>query len=163
MLQKIDAICLDFDGVLTDNKVTVCQDGTESVCCSRADGLAFDALKKVGLPVFILSTEKNPVITARAKKLRIPAYQGIKNKRSKLTLLCQQKGYQLDRMLYVGNDLNDYLPMQLCGHSACPSDSHPAIKKIAAVTLQTAGGQGVIRELVENILSIDIVSTLYAT
>ena len=66
-------IVFDFDGVLTDNKVYLDQDGKESVSCSRADGLAFDVLHKLHKPVYILSTEKNPVVTARAEKIKVQA------------------------------------------------------------------------------------------
>ena len=71
-IDDIDAIILDFDGVLTDNSVYVDQNGIEQVKCSRSDGLAFDVLRKLKKPIHILSTEKNPVVLARASKLKVP-------------------------------------------------------------------------------------------
>ena len=69
--RSIEAIVFDFDGVLTDNLVSIDQEGKEYVSCSRADGLAFDVLHKLKKPSYILSTEKNQTVTARAKKLKI--------------------------------------------------------------------------------------------
>ena len=66
-IDKLDALVFDFDGVLTDNKVYLGEDGKELVSCSRADGLAFDVLRKLNIPVLILSTEKSLVVKMRAK------------------------------------------------------------------------------------------------
>ena len=65
-IDNIDAFVFDFDGVLTNNLVQMDENGTESVSCSRADGLAFDVLKKLNKPAYILSTEKNLVVSWRA-------------------------------------------------------------------------------------------------
>jgi YrbI family 3-deoxy-D-manno-octulosonate 8-phosphate phosphatase len=161
-LDKLDSIIFDFDGVLTNNLVFLDQNGNESVSCSRADGLAFDVLRKLGKPTYILSTEKNPVVEARARKLNIPVLQGISNKVEALKELASEKGYSLKNILYVGNDLNDYHVMQICGYTACPKDSHQMIKSIATVTLETKGGNGVVRELLEDILQADFIKILYS-
>ena len=160
-LNNIDAFVFDFDGVLTNNLVYINQNGEESVCCSRSDGLAFEALRKLNKPTFILSTEKNPVVTMRAKKLKIPMIQGVFNKVEALKVLAKDNNYDLKKILYVGNDLNDYLAMQVCGYTACPSDSHPMIIKIAKNILSTKGGYGVARELLEKVFNINLVDILY--
>ena len=160
-LENIDAFIFDFDGVLTNDLVFVDQNGKESVICNRSDGLAFDVLRKLKKPSYILSTEKNPIVSARAKKLKIPAIQGVEDKVEELLMLAKSKGYNLNRVLYVGNDINDYKAMQLCGYSACPSDSHQKIRSIATFVLQKKGGNGVIRELLEVKLNIDFIKILY--
>jgi 3-deoxy-D-manno-octulosonate 8-phosphate phosphatase (KDO 8-P phosphatase) len=160
-LNNIDAIVIDFDGVLTDNSVYVDQNGKESVRCSRSDGLAFDVLKKINKPAFILSTEINPVVTARANKLKIKAYQGSADKVKGLTILADKEGIELNKILYIGNDVNDYNAMQLCGFSVCPSDSHELILKNSDLVLRSKGGNGVIRELLEDCLSLDFLEILY--
>jgi 3-deoxy-D-manno-octulosonate 8-phosphate phosphatase (KDO 8-P phosphatase) len=160
-IDKIDAFIFDFDGVLTDNFVHTDENGKELVSCSRADGLAFDVLHKLRKPAYILSTEQNPVVTARAKKLKIQVLQGIGNKSQALKNIANEKGYNLQNILYIGNDLNDYFAMQLCGYTACPIDSHKAIKSIATIVLKTKGGKGVVRELLEDILQIDFIKILY--
>ena len=85
-LNNIEAFVFDFDGVLTNNLVHLSQDGKEWVSCSRADGLAFDVLRKLKIPAYILSTEKNLVVTERAKKLKIQALQGVSDKVKALKL-----------------------------------------------------------------------------
>ncbi len=158
---EIDAIVFDFDGVLTNNLVHLNQDGQEWVSCSRADGLAFDVLRKLKKPAFIVSTENNPVVTARANKLKIIALQGIRDKVESLKELAETNGFNLENILYVGNDLNDYHVMELCGYTACPSDSHKKIKSIANVVLKTRGGNGIVRELLEEVLCLDFINILY--
>jgi 3-deoxy-D-manno-octulosonate 8-phosphate phosphatase (KDO 8-P phosphatase) len=161
-LDKIDVFIFDFDGVLTNNLVNLDQYGKESVSCSRADGLAFDVLRKLNKPAFILSTEKNPVVEMRAKKLKIPVIQGQINKVETIKKLSYKNSYNLNNILYVGNDLNDYLAMQLCGYTACPADSHPKIKEISSVPpLKTNGGNGVVREILEDVLNLDFIKILY--
>jgi len=160
-INDIDALVFDFDGVLTNNRVHLDQDGREWVSCSRGDGLAFDVLRKLKKPAFILSTEKNTVVSARANKLKVPVIQGVSNKVVAINELAKNEGYDLDRVLYVGNDLNDYRVMLQCGYTACPSDSHARIKKIAKVTLATKGGDGIVRELLEEIMKFDFLEILY--
>tara|TARA_B100000787_G_C16180879_1_gene291749 strand:+ start:689 stop:1189 length:501 start_codon:yes stop_codon:yes gene_type:complete len=161
ILDNVDVLVFDFDGVLTNNFVYLDQNGLESVKCSRADGLAFDVLRKLQKPTYILSTEKNQVVTARAKKLRVPVLQGVSNKSEALKELIEKEGFDLQNILYVGNDLNDYQAMKLCGFSACPADSHPKIKEIADIVLKTSGGNGIVRELLEEVLNIDFIKILY--
>ena len=160
-LSDIEAFVFDFDGVLTNNLVHLSQDGQEWVSCSRADGLAFDVLRKLKIPAYILSTEKNLVVTERAIKLKIQALQGVSDKVKAIKIFSTENRYKLDRVLYVGNDLNDYETMKLCGYSVCPSDSHNKIKQIADIVLKTQGGKGVVRELVEDVFEIDLIKILY--
>ena len=160
-LEDIDAFIFDFDGVLTNNLVHLDQNGKESVSCSRADGLAFDVLRKLDKPAFILSTENNPVVTMRAKKLKVPVVQGVDDKVEAIKKLAADNSYSLKNILYVGNDLNDYLVMQLCGYSACPADSHSKIKNVSSVILGTNGGDGIVRELLEEVFNLDFIKILY--
>ena len=162
ILDNIDAFVFDFDGVLTNNLVYLNQEGMESVACSRADGLAFDVLRKLNKPAFILSTEKSFVVTMRAKKLKIPAIQGVADKVLAIKELARENKFDLKNILYVGNDLNDYLVMKVCGYTACPIDSHPRIKEISENILSNKGGNGVVRELLEKTLNLDFIDILYS-
>ena len=160
-LDNIDVFVFDFDGVLTNNLVHLNQDGMEWVSCSRADGLAFDVIRQLEKPAYIVSTENNLVVTARAKKLKIPALQGVKNKVDALLSLSESQGYDLSRILYVGNDLNDFHVMKICGYTACPMDSHIKIKELSNIVLNTRGGEGVVRELLEEVFDLDFIKILY--
>ena len=159
-IESIDAVVLDFDGVLTNNLVHLDQDGKEWVSCNRSDGLAFIVLEKLKKPTYIISTEKNKIVAARAKKLKTPVLFGIQNKFEVLKKLSIKKRFNLDRTLYVGNDLNDYEALKSCGYSACPSDSHKKIKKISTFKLDAKGGSGVVRELLEEILGLDFLKVI---
>lgn len=148
---EVDAIVFDFDGVLTDNCVYVDVDGREMVRCNRADGLGFDILRAEPVRMFILSTERNAVVSTRAAKLGIPVFHGVADKERDLAELAAREGFALARTLYVGNDLNDLAAIRTCGASACPADAHAAVKAVATWPLRTAGGAGVVREIVEEI------------
>ena len=160
-LKSIDAIVFDFDGVLTDNNVYVSEDGKEQVKCSRSDGLAFSELKKLKIKSFIISTEKNRVVYQRGEKLGVPVLYGVENKVNALKGLADIEGFELDKVLFIGNDLNDLRVMEVCGYCACPSDSHSKIKEISNYILKKKGGEGIVREVIESILQIDSSSVLY--
>ncbi len=159
--EDIDLIVFDFDGVLTDNAVYVDSSGNETVKCSRSDGLAFDAIRKLEIDCYILSTEKNKVVESRSAKINIPCISGESCKENRLSKLCSENNYRLENTLYIGNDLNDLNAMKLCKYKVCPKDSHPVILKISDYILTTCGGYGVAREIVEKVLDIDIYELLY--
>lgn len=144
-------VVFDFDGVLTDNRVLVIDDGREAVFCNRSDGLGFDMLRKAGMPAVILSTETNRVVAARARKLRIPCIHGVDDKAGVLRDLCRERKVPLGRVLYVGNDINDLEAMKLVGWPACPADAHPRIRAMSRIRFKTKGGEGVARELAERL------------
>jgi 3-deoxy-D-manno-octulosonate 8-phosphate phosphatase (KDO 8-P phosphatase) len=160
-IDNIDVFVFDFDGVLTNNMVYLDQNGKESVSCSRGDGLAFDALRKLNKSAYILSTEKNTVVSARAQKLQISALQGVENKVAGIQEIVKKENCKIENILYVGNDLNDYRVMNLCGYTACPADSHEKIKQISSIVLKTNGGLGIVRELLEDIFGLDFIDLLY--
>jgi len=160
-LNKLDAIFFDFDGVLTNNLVLVSEDGKESVFCNRSDGLGFDALRKVGIKYFIISSEKNSIVEARAKKIRAEVFYGVKDKKTKILDLVKERNFNLENCVYVGNDVNDLNSLKLFGHSFCPNDSHELVKKNVDIILKTNGGNGVVRELLEEHLIINCYEVLY--
>lgn len=160
-IESLDAIVCDFDGVLTNNLVHLNSLGEEFVSCNRLDGLAVNALKKINLSICILSTEKDKVVAARGRKLGIPVIQDAEDKVNSIKIFADNEGFKLSRILYIGNDLNDLNVMKICGYSACPADSHKKIKQIATFNLTTKGGAGVLRELIEEILELDLIEILY--
>jgi len=160
-INDIKVFVFDFDGVLTNNMVYLDQNGKESVSCSRGDGLAFDAPRKLKKPAYNLSTEKNTVVRARAQKLQISVLQGAENKVAGIQEIIKKENCKLENILYVGNDLNDYRVMDICGFTACPADSHKKIKQISSIVLKTNGGCGVVRELLEDVLGLNLFEILY--
>lgn len=150
----LTAVVLDFDGTLTDDRVTVDQDGRESVTVHRGDGLGIAALGRAGLDVLILSTERNPVVSARARKLGIPARQGIDAKGPELEQWCAERGHDLYRTAYVGNDVNDLPCFDLVGWPIAVADAHHAIRARARVVTSANGGHGAIREIASRLLGV---------
>ena len=149
----IDLVIMEFDGVLTDNRVYVMEDGRETVACHRGDGWGIGIIREAGIEVMILSTERNPVVSARANKLGIECQQNCQDKAVATAKLIQEKGLDPARVMYVGNDTNDAEAMALVGHPAAPADAHPSILKIAKIVTQAGGGYGVVRELADLLVS----------
>lgn len=150
----VDLVICDFDGVMTDNRVLLLEDGREAVFCSRSDGLAVDMMRHARLSVVILSTEHNPVVSARAAKLGVPVIQAVEDKAATVKRYCRKRGVALARTLFVGNDLNDLAALRSVGIAVCPADAHPDVRAACSVILETPGGAGVVRELVEHVLDI---------
>jgi YrbI family 3-deoxy-D-manno-octulosonate 8-phosphate phosphatase len=147
------ALIMDFDGVFTDNRVLVLQDGTEAVWCSRGDGWGLTMLRKTGLKMLILSTETNPVVGARAKKLGIECIQVAGDKLPVLKEWLRQNGLDIDDVMYVGNDTNDMECILAVGVGVAVSDSVAKIIEAADVVLAHPGGNGAIREVCDLLLS----------
>ncbi len=146
---NVDLMILDFDGVLTDSRVYVLEDGRETVACHRGDGWGIGLLRQAGIEVMILSTERNPVVSARAKKLSIECRQNCPDKALATAALIEEKGVDPARVMYVGNDTNDAGAMALVGYPASPADAHPDILEIAKIITRANGGYGVVRELAD--------------
>jgi len=154
---NFEGFIFDFDGVLTDNKVYLNEHGIETIVCSRSDGLGFDYLNETDKKVWILSSEPNSVVLTRAKKLKVNALNAISNKSDLLESLKLKENLNFDKLVYVGNDLNDYKAMLKCGLKICPNDAHPKIKEISDIVLYTNGGNGVVREILENVFNLNLI------
>ncbi len=152
ILNDIKLIVYDFDGVFTDNKVILEENGTESVIVNRSDGLAVGLFKKMGMQQVILTTEKNKVAKARARKLGIEIKSGLEDKKAALMALCKTKGVLLRNVMYIGNDLNDLEAMKASGYPVAPDDAYAQVKKVAKIVTKTKGGDGVARELLDILL-----------
>jgi len=148
-MPEINLLILDFDGVLTDNKVYVFEDGREAVVCHRGDGWGIRMLQSAGIEVIILSTETNAVVSARAEKLNVPCIQDCQDKASAVQSIIDARSISVDQIMYVGNDTNDIDAMQLVGHRVAPADAHPQIRANATMVTDSSGGQGVVRELAD--------------
>jgi len=150
--QKVTLVVFDFDGVMTDNHAWVDQDGREAVMVNRSDGMGIALLRKAGIPAVVLSTETNPVVAARCKKLNLPVVQGLEDKTS--TLRAWLEAHQLDPAgsVYVGNDINDLPCFPLVGCAVAVADAHPEVLAQADLVLACNGGQGAVRELCELVL-----------
>lgn len=152
----LDAVVLDFDGTQTDDRVWITADGREQVAVHRGDGMGIAALRDAGLPVLILSTEVNDVVAARARKLRVECIHGVTDKREALAAWCAARAVVADRVLFVGNDLNDVRCLTSVGWPVAVGSAHPAVIAAARYVTTAAGGFGAIREVAEWILGSDL-------
>ena len=165
---EFHTIVFDFDGVFTNNKVYLNEQGEESIRCDRSDGLGIDMLKRFkiknswDLEYFILSKEQNIIVNKRAEKLQIESFKGINNKKNFIeNYLFNRFGdfeYSKNGVLYLGNDLNDLSAIKLCGFSIAPIDAHEIIKKNVDITLSKKGGEGFVREAIEKLIQIENMS-----
>ena len=154
MPEKIDLVICDFDGVITDNRVWVDQDGRESVAAYRSDSVRIRELRERGIDVLILSSEVNRVVEARAKKMAVEAIHGIglQEKGRVMREVVAQKNIPMENVIYIGNDLNDLPCFDVAGWSVAVADAYPEVIRAADFVLSKSGGHGALRELCDLLL-----------
>jgi YrbI family 3-deoxy-D-manno-octulosonate 8-phosphate phosphatase len=135
--KDVKMVVFDFDGVFTDNTVYVDQNGVESVRCWRGDGLGLDLLRQRNIQLAVISTETNPVVEIRCKKLKIRCISGVEDKAKALRALCAETKIDLQSTCFLGNDRNDI----------------PALNKFDYFRTSTRGGFGAVREICEAIFA----------
>lgn len=147
--ENVRLLVLDFDGVLTDNRVSVDERGVESVVCDRSDGIGIGLLREAGLEVLVLSKERNPVVTARSTKLSIPCIQGCDDKLAALKAEAQRRGLAASQIAYVGNDINDLDCMGWVALPIAVADAAVDVRRIAGMITLRPGGRGAVREVAD--------------
>ena len=144
---RIRLVAFDFDGVFTDNMVYVFEDGTEAVRCFRSDGIGLHKLKKLGIETVIISTEANPVVSARARKLKIRCIQDCQDKRAVLEDIAQKKNITLREVAFVGNDINDLPCLECVALPIVVQDAYQDVVPTALFQTRRPGGRGAVREI----------------
>ena len=146
----IKLLVMDFDGVLTDDRVWVDQDGREMVAANRADGMGLERLRKLtDIEPLVMSKETNPVVSARCRKMKVAVFQSVEDKASALKALMKEKGLSKEEVIYIGNDVNDLVCFPLVGFAVTPGDAYETVKQQADLVLKARGGHGAVRELCE--------------
>jgi N-acylneuraminate cytidylyltransferase len=145
--EKIKLLIMDFDGVLTDNRVWVDQDGRETVAANRSDSLGLNLLRQAGVEAMVISTETNSVVAARCRKMKIPYIQGENDKASALTQLLAERKLDASQVVFLGNDVNDLPCFPLVGYAVAVADALPAVLQQADLVLARRGGHAAVREL----------------
>jgi 3-deoxy-D-manno-octulosonate 8-phosphate phosphatase (KDO 8-P phosphatase) len=151
-MKDVKIVILDFDGVLTDNRVYVLQDGREAVVCNRSDGIGAHLIRGLGVEVKIVSTEENPVVSTRGKKIGIEVVQGVVDKGRAVLQILNAAGIAAEYAAFVGNDVNDLPAMKIVGWPIAPADAHQDILSIARHVTRAKGGEGVLREIADLII-----------
>ena len=145
-------VVFDFDGVMTDNRVWVDQDGREQVAANRSDSMGLVRLRKSGIEMMVISTETNPVVAARCAKLNLPMIQGVEDKATVLRSLLNEREIDPAQVVYVGNDINDIPCFPIVGCAVVVADAHPEARVMADLALTMNGGHGAVREICDLIL-----------
>jgi N-acylneuraminate cytidylyltransferase len=154
MPEKVELIVSDFDGVFTDNRVWTVEDGREMVAASRSDGLRVRELKERHIGIIVLSSEANPVVQARAKKMGIEAVQetDTRKKGEAFRELLADRKVDAANVVFIGNDINDLPCFDVAGWAVAVADAYPEVKRAADYVLKTPGGYGALRELFDMVL-----------
>jgi N-acylneuraminate cytidylyltransferase len=152
--KKVSMLLMDFDGVVTDNRVWVDENGREMVAANRSDSLGINHLReKTGIEVMVVSREVNPVVAARCKKMNVPYLQAVTDKGSALKNLFEERKIDPSTVIYMGNDTNDLPCFPLVGYAVAPADAHPEVLRRADHVTELTGGHGAVRELCDFLLS----------
>ena len=149
----VKQLVLDFDGVLTDNRVWVDQNGNETVAAYRSDSDGIKKLARAGINTMVLSSEVNPVVAARCRKIGIPAIHGVEDKAVVLQKYLHDEGIDGSQVVYLGNDINDIPCFPIVGCAVVVADALPEALLAADIVLNRRGGYGAVRELCELIMS----------
>ena len=151
LLERVRLAVFDFDGVFTDNRVWVGESGEEMLAFSRSDGLGLRRLDDVGVAYLIVSLEQNPIVGARAAKLRADCVQGVEDKLSVLRERTERLGVSLEETAFLGNDINDAECLRAVGCAVVPADAWPEVKPLASWVLERPGGSGCVREFCDGV------------
>ncbi|WP_416868101.1 MAG: KdsC family phosphatase [Imperialibacter sp.] len=154
---NIRLLILDVDGTLTDGGIYIMEDGSQFKKFNSRDGMGIRLLQKAGIEVGIISNGKTTsMVQARADMLGMTkCYVGEAKKMDVLEAWMTEMGIGLDQVGMVGDDINDLPVMEKAGLSACPADAVKAVKEKADIVLQLKGGEGCVRELIDNYLLAD--------
>lgn len=152
---KIKIFLSDVDGVLTDGGMYYTENGDEFKKYSVYDGMGFQLLQKTGVNVGIVTTEDKQMNRRRSNKLGLDYdFHGVKDKLQLVKDLCKQENIFLENIAYIGDDVNCFDLLSNVGVAACPKNAMKKIKSIPnIIQLQKNGGEGVVREFIELILS----------
>lgn len=153
-LKKIKLLVLDVDGVMTDGGMYFSEEGDQMKKFNTKDGMAIIHLTKSNFQVAIISSGfKGALVERRAEMLGIQHCTVSRTpKMETLTNICATLGLSLAEVAMIGDDINDLEVMDAIGFTACPSDAVMAVKRHANLILKTKGGEGCIREFIDNYL-----------
>jgi len=150
---SIELIVLDVDGTMTDSRITYSENGEEIKSFNVKDGLAIASWRKLGKQVAIITGRNSKIVERRAKELHIEHfYQGIHNKKEVLDTLLEKLDLTMENVAAIGDDLNDLKMLKAAKISFVPRDASAYVDKIATVILSKKGGDGAVREMIENLI-----------
>lgn len=155
LFSKINTFILDIDGVLTDSMVLTLPDGDQIRKMNIKDGYALKCAIDHGFHVSIISGGSSESVRKRLSGLGIEEiHLGCSNKVEVYQKLLKKYSLQPANILYMGDDIPDYEVMSLVGVAACPEDAAHEIKSIANYISSYKGGQGAVRDVIEQVMKV---------
>jgi N-acylneuraminate cytidylyltransferase len=153
-VQGIKLFATDVDGVLTDGGMYYSENGDELKRFNTRDAVGLRLLSEAGVTTAVITSEGRALNQRRAEKMRVDyLFQGVSDKLSCASKLCESLNISLSQMAYIGDDINDAALLGSVGLAACPADAVDRVKNIAGVrVLKSAGGRGAVREFAEVVL-----------
>lgn len=150
-MKKIKIFVMDVDGTITDGKIYMAASGELFKAFNIKDGYGIhELLPQYHVKTVIITGRKSEIVLRRAKELEINfVLQNIKNKENALYEIADKYQCALSEIAYIGDDLIDLKPMQLCGVAGCPFDAVSEIKKVANYVAEARGGFGAVREFID--------------
>ena len=159
VLQKFKSIktfVFDVDGVLTDGTVLILQDGQQARVMNIKDGYALQLAVKKGYRVVIISGGTSEAVKDRLDRLGVKdCFLKVDHKKEKLTEYVAQHQLNWDEILFMGDDIPDYISMQLTGLPCCPADAVAEIKQVSQYISPAPGGKGCVRDVIEKVLKLN--------
>ena len=149
---EIVLLVMDIDGTLTDGAIFYGSDGAEYKVFSAKDGLILKVLPLLGLQALFLTGRSSDAVRERAAELDCGLLDNVQNKSEILRAYLCDNHIDLESVAYIGDDLNDYAAMRLCGFKACPADAVAAIRELCDYVSPYDGGHGAVRDICEHIL-----------
>jgi 3-deoxy-D-manno-octulosonate 8-phosphate phosphatase (KDO 8-P phosphatase) len=152
-LANVKLVALDVDGTLTDGGIFYSASGDELRRFHVHDGLVFALARGVGLEFVWISGRRSELVLRRAKELKIQRVeQGVRDKDAALRTIASDYKLALEEIAFIGDDLNDLPAIAIAGVSLAPADAVPAVLATVDLVLTKNGGNGAVREAVEQIL-----------
>jgi 3-deoxy-D-manno-octulosonate 8-phosphate phosphatase (KDO 8-P phosphatase) len=152
----INTFILDVDGVLTDGTVYVFENGEQVRRMNIKDGFALQLAIKKGYRILVISGGNSPAVEMRLKKLGITdIFMNVTDKRAMLLKYIKDHNLKKEQVLFMGDDIPDYVAMKEAGLPTAPADAAHEIRKIAVYVASKDGGKGCVREVMEKVLRLN--------
>ncbi len=153
--KKIKILITDVDGVLTDGGMFYSHEGDIMKKFHARDGMGVTLLRKNNIPTIIITKERNKIISQWANKMKIyKVYDGVKKKETVISKITKEFNVLESEICYIGDDVNDVEILKKVGLSVSPNDAIELAKKTSKFITKSKGGEGVLREMADIILSI---------
>jgi len=151
--RQIKLLICDVDGVFSDGRIYLGNDGEELKAFHTRDGYGIKALRQAGIEVAIITGRRSAIVEKRMQALTVQhIFQGQEDKIPAYQQLKQQLALRDEQIAYIGDDLSDWAVMQHVGLSVAVADAHPLLRHHASIITSLPGGFGAVRELCDLLL-----------